>query len=223
MQRSPMKSRPALVTRLDEARANIARYQRAATEDPRLLARAAYARAWYAERDEHGTWRLAPSKFVGYQYASAKDYLADAGTTGDRDGRQTERTLARWFAPVPPGTALATELQAALGSFLARAARSPNAAARINVEKGELDKATAGARPATPALLDRISIDPQICGGRPCIQGTRMRVSDILAMMAEGASRAEILADFDYLSDADLSAALAYAAQASDHRVIRAA
>jgi uncharacterized protein (DUF433 family) len=50
-----------------------------------------------------------------------------------------------------------------------------------------------------------------------------MRVSDILAMMAEGASRAEILADFDYLTDADLSAALAYAAQASDHRVIRAA
>jgi uncharacterized protein (DUF433 family) len=143
--------------------------------------------------------------------------------TGDRDGRQTERTLARWFAPVPPNSPLGRELHAALESFLARAARSPNAAARINVEKGELDKASAVSRPSAPALPDRISIDPQICGGRPCIQGTRVRVSDIVAMMAEGASRAEILADFEYLADADLSAALAYAARASDHRVIKAA
>ena len=218
-----MKARLALVTKLDEARGNIARYQRAAADDPRLLARAAYARAWYADRDERGEWRFAPSKFVGYQYASAKDYLADPGATGDRDGRQTERTLARWFAPVSPGTPLSAELEAALGSFLARAARSPNAAARINVEKGELDRASGIARPAAPALPERIAIDPQICGGRPCIRGTRVRVSDIVAMMAEGASRAEILADFDYLTDADLSAALAYAAQASDHRVISAA
>jgi uncharacterized protein (DUF433 family) len=217
------RSRLSLVTKLGDARANIARYEAATIDTPRLLERAAYARSWYAERDEHGGWRLAPSKFVGYHYATAEDYLADSGATGDRDGRQTERALARWFAPVPSGSPLAAELQAALECFLARAARSPNAAARINVEKGELDKATAVARPSAPALPDRISIDPQVCGGRPCIQGTRVRVSDILAMMAEGASRTEILADFDYLADADLSAALAYAAQASDHRVIKAA
>jgi uncharacterized protein (DUF433 family) len=215
--------RLCLVAKREDARANIARYATAALEDPRLLARAAYARSWYADRDGHGGWRLAPSKFVGYHYGTARDYLADAGARGDRDGRQTERTLARWFAPVPPDSPLGRELHAALEAFLARAARSPNAAARVNVEKGELDKASAVSRPTAPALPDRISIDPQICGGRPCIQGTRVRVSDILAMMAEGASRAEILADFDYLVDADLSAALAYAARASDHRVIKAA
>ncbi|HEX8167708.1 MAG TPA: DUF433 domain-containing protein [Beijerinckiaceae bacterium] len=78
-------------------------------------------------------------------------------------------------------------------------------------------------KPSAAGLPDRISVDPQICGGRPCIRGTRMRVSDIVAMMAHGASRAEILADYDYLTDDDLSAALAYAAEAADHRVINAA
>ncbi len=72
-------------------------------------------------------------------------------------------------------------------------------------------------------LLGRISVDPEICGGRPCIKGTRMRVSDILEMMSGGASRAEILADFPYLTDTDIAAALAYAAKAADHRVIWAA
>lgn len=218
-----LSARLAIVSSLDGARSNIARYQRESSDNPRLLERATYARSWYAARDEHGSWRFAPSKFVGYQYATAEDYLADSGASGDRDGRQTERVLAAWFDPVPSESPLAAELQAALQSFLARGGRSPNVAARINVEKAELDKLTrASFRPAT-GLPERISVDPQICGGRPCIRGTRMRVSDIVAMMASGASRAEILADYDYLTDADLSAALAYAAEAAAHRVIRAA
>ena len=72
-------------------------------------------------------------------------------------------------------------------------------------------------------LFARISADPAVCGGRPCIKGTRMRVSDLVAMLAEGASQAEILADFPYLAAEDIAAALAYAAQATDHRVIRSA
>jgi uncharacterized protein (DUF433 family) len=71
------------------------------------------------------------------------------------------------------------------------------------------------------APLSRISIDPDICGGRPCIRGTRMRVSDIIEMMASGASKADILADYDYLTDDDISAALAYAARATNHRLSR--
>ena len=69
----------------------------------------------------------------------------------------------------------------------------------------------------------RIAADPAICGGRPVISGTRMRVADVLELLAAGASRAQILADFDYLSDEDISAALAYAAETVDHCVIRAA
>lgn len=71
--------------------------------------------------------------------------------------------------------------------------------------------------------LSRISADPDICGGRPCIRGTRMRVSDVIEMLASGASQAEILADYDYLAEEDISAALAYAAQATNHRVITTA
>jgi uncharacterized protein (DUF433 family) len=215
--------RLAVIATRDEALANIARYQREAMNNPNLLQRASYVRSWYAERDRSGSWLLAPSKFVGYRYATAKAYLADSGASGDRDGRQTERILSEWFSPVPEGSALAAELQTALKSFLGRAGYSPNAAARINVQTPELDRLTLAVWPAAVRLPDRISVDPQICGGRPCIRGTRVRVSDIVAMMAHGATRAEILADYDYLTDADLAAALAYAAEAADHRVIRAA
>jgi uncharacterized protein (DUF433 family) len=70
-------------------------------------------------------------------------------------------------------------------------------------------------------LLDRISSDPAICGGQPCIKGTRMRVTDIVEAIAHGASRRELLADFDYLTADDIAAALLYAARATEHRVVR--
>ena len=66
----------------------------------------------------------------------------------------------------------------------------------------------------------RIGIDTAICGGRPHILGTRVRVSDILALMASGVSSEKILADYPYLDEAGLKAALAYGASASDHRII---
>ena len=63
---------------------------------------------------------------------------------------------------------------------------------------------------------DRIHIDAAICGGRPHFRGTRVRVSDILNLLANGVSQSEILADYPYLSEADLSAALANGAAASE-------
>jgi uncharacterized protein (DUF433 family) len=74
-----------------------------------------------------------------------------------------------------------------------------------------------------PELSERITIDPGVCGGRPCIRGLRIRVTDILDMLAGGATRAEILADYPYLEDEDITAALEYAARATDHPVISAA
>lgn len=70
--------------------------------------------------------------------------------------------------------------------------------------------------------LDRITSNPDIFGGRPCIRGMRIRVRDILDMLASGASRAEILTDYPYLEDEDIAAAIEYAAQTSDHPIIRA-
>ena len=70
---------------------------------------------------------------------------------------------------------------------------------------------------------NRITIDPEVCGGRPCIRGLRIRVKDILDMLAGGATRQEILADYPYLEDEDITAALDYASRAIDHPVIAAA
>jgi uncharacterized protein (DUF433 family) len=70
--------------------------------------------------------------------------------------------------------------------------------------------------------LNRIVTDPEICGGRPTIRGTRMRVSDVVDLLAAGETRAVILEDYPYLVDEDISAALHYAASATAHRVIAA-
>ena len=71
-------------------------------------------------------------------------------------------------------------------------------------------------------LSSRITMNPEICSGRPCIRGLRMRVSDVLDLLAAGESRADILADYPYLEDEDITAALEYASIASSHRVIAA-
>ncbi len=70
---------------------------------------------------------------------------------------------------------------------------------------------------------NRITIDPEVCGGRPCIRGLRIRVKDVLDMLAGGATRQEILADYPYLEDEDITAALEFASRATDHPVIAAA
>ena len=71
--------------------------------------------------------------------------------------------------------------------------------------------------------MDRITVDLGQCGGRPCLRGLRIRVNDVLDLLAAGATRAEILEDYPLLEDADISAALAYAARQSDHPVLRVA
>jgi uncharacterized protein (DUF433 family) len=72
-------------------------------------------------------------------------------------------------------------------------------------------------------MQKRITLDPQICGGRPCLRGTRVRVRDVLDMLASGASREEILEDYPYLEDADITASLEYAARQADHLVLSVA
>jgi uncharacterized protein (DUF433 family) len=69
--------------------------------------------------------------------------------------------------------------------------------------------------------LARITLDPNQCGGRPCLCGLRIRVKDVLDVPAAGASREEILSDFPLLEDADITAALEYAAYSSDHPALR--
>ena len=71
--------------------------------------------------------------------------------------------------------------------------------------------------------MSRITTDPNQCGGRPCLRGLRIRVKDVLDLLASGATREEILADFPILETGDITAALEYAARWSDHPVLRVA
>ena len=71
--------------------------------------------------------------------------------------------------------------------------------------------------------LHRITLDPNQCGGRPCLRHLRIRVKDVLDLLAAGATHAEILADYPLLEPGDIAAALEYAARQSDHPVLRVA
>jgi uncharacterized protein (DUF433 family) len=71
-------------------------------------------------------------------------------------------------------------------------------------------------------LLDRITIDPAVAGGRPCVRGMRMRVSDVLDLLAAGSTADEIVRDYPYLEAADVHAVLRYAARRLNHPTIAA-
>lgn len=72
-------------------------------------------------------------------------------------------------------------------------------------------------------LLERITIEPGKCGGRPCIRGKRIRVTDILELLANEATIEDVVADYPGLERDDILAAIAYAAQQTNHAVIRVA
>jgi len=73
---------------------------------------------------------------------------------------------------------------------------------------------------AMNTLLERVTINPEICGGKPCIKGTRIWVSLILDFLADGMSEAELLAEYPGLVHEDVLAAIAYGAEAARERVV---
>lgn len=71
--------------------------------------------------------------------------------------------------------------------------------------------------------LHRITVKSEQCGGRPCIRGLRIRVQDILGLLAANVSKTEILEDYPYLESEDITAALEYAAKQAGHPILRVA
>ncbi len=69
-------------------------------------------------------------------------------------------------------------------------------------------------------LLQRISIDPGVCFGKPCIRGTRIWVSPILDFLANGMSIEEILREYPQLTEEDVRAAIAYGAEMARERYV---
>jgi uncharacterized protein (DUF433 family) len=69
-------------------------------------------------------------------------------------------------------------------------------------------------------LLDRIAIDPEICGGKPCIKGTRIWVALVLDFLADGMSESELMAEYPQLMHEDVLAAIAYGAEMTRERIV---
>ena len=70
------------------------------------------------------------------------------------------------------------------------------------------------------SLLARVVSPPDVVGGRPRVAGTRVRVSDVLGMLVDGATADEIVEDYPYLSHEDIAACLEFAAVQSDHSIL---
>lgn len=68
--------------------------------------------------------------------------------------------------------------------------------------------------------FDRITVDPQVMGGKPCIRGLRFPVARLLGLLASGLSQQDILAEYPYLEAEDIKAALAYAAALAEEEVV---
>ena len=71
--------------------------------------------------------------------------------------------------------------------------------------------------------MSRITFDPNQLGGRPCIRGMRIRVTDVLELLAAGETEESILEDYPYLEREDIRACLTFAAAGADHPVLRTA
>lgn len=69
--------------------------------------------------------------------------------------------------------------------------------------------------------LKRITVEEGKCGGRPCIRGYRIRVTDVLELLGAGAAIEEVLADYPFLEHEDILAAIEYAAHQVDHPVVQ--
>jgi len=71
-------------------------------------------------------------------------------------------------------------------------------------------------------IADRITVDPEQCGGRPCIRGMRIRVIDVLDLLASGLTPEQVLQELPDLEPEDIVASLRYASRRLDHPVLAA-
>jgi uncharacterized protein (DUF433 family) len=72
------------------------------------------------------------------------------------------------------------------------------------------------------AIADRITVNPEQCGGRPCVRGLRIRVTDVLDLLAAGLSPVQVLDELPDLELEDISACLRFASRRLDHPIVAA-
>ena len=71
-------------------------------------------------------------------------------------------------------------------------------------------------------LSERITVDPEQCGGRPCVRGMRIRVTDVLELLASGLTRQEVVDELPDLEPEDIAACLRFASRRLDHPTLAA-
>lgn len=71
-------------------------------------------------------------------------------------------------------------------------------------------------------IMNRITVDPEQCGGRPCVRGMRVRVTDVLDLLAAGLSQAQVLEEMPVLEKEDVEACLRFASRKLDHPILAA-
>jgi uncharacterized protein (DUF433 family) len=209
---------PNLATDVSDVIENIKAYNDAAATG-RLRTMIAYVRHWYAAKAADGSWLFGPSKFIGYAGITPKIYER---MHEKLDGRVTEAALKDWFVELPAGDALEAVLRKELRRFIAEHGKSLNRLARIHVLKNHAPGMIFSQKPVHGERW-RITSSAEMLSGKPCIRGLRIRVADILEMLALGATREQILEDYPYLEDGDITASLEYAMGAVDHRLVKAA
>jgi uncharacterized protein (DUF433 family) len=74
----------------------------------------------------------------------------------------------------------------------------------------------------TVELMDRITVNPDQCGGRPCVRGMRIRVVDVLDLLASGLSTEQVVEELPDLEPADVAACRRFASRRLDHLVLAA-
>lgn len=212
-----------LVKSLDEVKKSLTIYAETLPLSKGLQERIKRHSAWYAVKGESGKWLFGPSKFIGYAENTAENYLREYSRL---DGKDTEPTLRAWFEPVEEDTQFFQTLKLEFCKFAEAFGKTPKANWRVSIACDESFNNNAARRKIAADkvnYLERISIDADTCGGRPRIKNTRIRVCDILDMIANGASQDEILDDFNQLSREDILAAVKFASVTFNHPVLFAA
>jgi uncharacterized protein (DUF433 family) len=211
-----------IITNFSEASHNILRFVEELRQAPGLQSRLGTFKVWYAIQNTNETMNFAPSKFIGRRKNTAVAHLRESGGSGKRHGNDGKKILDQWFVDVPITSAQHRHLWNALSTLYASYGKTPNAGARFRLPGGKADIEKKHFNPSYPSD-DLIVYDPEICNGKPTLKGTRIRVVDVLQLLAGGETVDSILQDYPSLQRFHIDAALAYAAIAVDHRVIRAA
>ena len=158
-----------LVLTPEEAKSNIVDFSDAVVRHPKLRGLLGYFRAWYAEKDGSGQWKVGPSKVVGYHFDSLDEYESQS-----LDGRETEAQLQSWYEEISADNVEFAEIDATLKAFLAINRKTPSSLYRLNVRR-EMHKVSSKAVSKASSQIADLVI--AVCNDLPRHERTRIKAA----------------------------------------------